>query len=61
MTPGLAHYKAMLWRVWSTAVHGYDRGESRGGEVGKKEQRQIEERAKKEGEDEVEERKEREG
>lgn len=22
MTPGLAHYKAVLWGVWGTAVHG---------------------------------------
>lgn len=25
MTPGLAHYKAVLWGVWGAAVHCYDR------------------------------------
>lgn len=30
MTPGLAHYKAVLWGVWGTAVHRYNRWRNKG-------------------------------
>lgn len=40
MTPGLAYYKAVLWGVWGTAVHGYGRWTK--GTVGKKNRREGE-------------------
>lgn len=30
MTPGLAHYKAVLWGVWGTAVHRYNSWRNKG-------------------------------
>lgn len=57
MTPSLAHYKAVLWGVWGTAVHCYNRWRNKGTWERMREEWQDKgEKIRREGENEIKER-----